>query len=157
MTSDLSLVHLYWDGSKWSGWENLISDIILATPAAVTWGSDRFDVFAINVDGKLTHVYWDGSQYKDEDLGSGDNATFIGTVSATTWGKGRFDIVALGNDGQYYYKYYDGGNWSPWYPKGLPTEDGGFISAPALVSCKYSHLHILFGMHQLEPSLCGEH
>ncbi len=144
VTSDLSLAHLYWDGSQWSDWEGLIGDIMPETPAAVTWGSNRFDVFAINVNGNLTHVYWDGSQYKNEDLGSGDEATFVGTVSVTTWGEGRFDIVALGEDGQYYYKYYGGGNWSPWYPKGYPA-DGLFISSPASVSCKYSHQHRLSG------------
>ena len=149
VTSDLSLAHLYWDGSKWSDWESLIGDIILGTPAAVTWGSNRFDVFAINVNGNLTHVYWDGSQYKNEDLGSSDEAAFVGTVSVTAWAVGRLDIVALGEDGQYYYKYYGGGNWSPWKSKGFPPNDGYFISSPATVSCKYSQQHKSSGLRHL--------
>lgn len=154
MTLDQSLAHLYWDGSKWSDWERLIGDIIPATPAAVTWDTNRFDVFAININGTLTHVYWDGSQYNNEDLGSGDETTFVGTPSVTTWGVGRFDIVALAEDGQYYYKYYGGGNWAPWKPKGFPPNNGSFISSPATVSCKYSHQHKLYGHSHLGLLLC---
>ena len=139
VTLDQSLAHLYWDGSKWTGWESLINDIILATPAAVSWGSNRFDVFAINVNGTLTHVYWDGYQYNNEDLGSGDGVSFVGSPSVTTWGVGRFDIVAMADDGQYYYKYYGGGSWSGWIAKGFPPNDGSFISSPATVSCECSH------------------
>ena len=138
VTPDFNLAHLYWDGSKWSDWEDLIGDFFAdTTPAAVTWSSNRFDVFAVNMSGNLIHVYWDGSQYNNEDLGIGNGEPFVGTPSVTTWGVGRFDIVALAEDGQYYYKYYGGGNWSPWYPKGFLPDDGVFISSPASVSCKY--------------------
>lgn len=139
VTSDSNLAHLYWDGSKWSDWEDLIGGFATdTTPAAVTWSSNRFDVFAVNKSGSLIHVYWDGSQYTNEDFGNGNGVAFVGTPSVTTWGVGRFDIVALAEDGQYYYKYYGGGDWSPWYPKGYPPEDGYFISSPASVSCEYS-------------------
>ena len=140
VTPDFTLAHLYWDGSKWSDWEDLIGDFFAHTPpAAVTWSSDRFDVFAVNQSGNLIHVYWDGSQYNNEDLGTGNGEPFTGTPSVTTWDVGRFDIVALAEDSQYYYKYFDGDNWSPWYPKGFAPEDDVFISSPATVSCKYSH------------------
>ena len=151
MTSDSNLAHLYWDGSKWSGWEDLIGGFFAdVAPTAVTWSSNRFDVFAVNMSGNLIHVYWDGSQYNNEDFGNGNGESFVGTPSVTTWGVGRFDIVALAEDGQYYYKYYDGNNWSPWYPKGFPPEDSFFISSPASVSCKYSqHNSSLFHFYRL--------
>ena len=139
VTPDSNLAHLYWDGSKWFDWENLIGGFFAdIAPAAVTWSSNRFDVFAVNMSGNLIHIYWDGSQYRNEDFGTGNGESFVGTPSVTTWGVGRFDIVALAEDGQYYYKYYGGGNWSPWYPKGFPPENGLFVSSPASVSCKYS-------------------
>ena len=135
MTTDHNLAHLYWDGSKWSDWEDLDSTDQFSddAPAAVTWGSDRFDVFAVNLTGSLIHIYWDGSQYRNENLDLGNGVGFAGTPSVTTWGVGRLDIVALAEDGQYYYRYYDGGNWSTWYPKSLGTV---FVSSPASVSCK---------------------
>ena len=68
------------------------------TIAAVTWGSNRFDVFAVDRKGNLIHVYWDDSQYKNEDLGSVDEMRFNGAVSATTWGPGRLAVVAFAYD-----------------------------------------------------------
>ena len=155
VTADSNLAHLYWDGSKWSSWEDLIGGFFAdVAPAAVTWSSDRFDVFAVNMSGNLIHVYWDGSQYNNEDFGNGNGQSFVGTPSVTTWGVGRFDIVALAEDGQYYYKYYGGGTWSQWYPKGFPTSEGGsFISSPASVSCEYSqHNSSLFNFYHLRKS-----
>ena len=152
MTPDSNLAHLYWDGSKWSDWEDLIGGFFAdVAPAAVTWSSDRFDVFAVNMSGNLIHVYWDGSQYNNEDFGNGNGQSFVGTPSVTTWGVGRFDIVALAEDGQYYYKYYGGGTWSTWYPKGFSTSEGGsFISSPSSVSCEYSrHNSALFNFYRL--------
>ena len=125
-----SLVHLYWDGTKWSDWEELGADKSFEeTPAVVSWSEDRLDVFAVNDESGVTHVYWDASQWNVEDLGGSE---LTGSVAAVSWKIGRFDLVALGKDGGYYYKYFDGSNWSEWIPKG-----GSFSSAPSVVSCEF--------------------
>lgn len=56
------LVHIYWDGTKWSEWEDLGVGSLYETPCAISWGENRLDVFAVNSQGSLSHVYWDGSQ-----------------------------------------------------------------------------------------------
>jgi hypothetical protein len=50
------LFHRVWDGSTWSDWEYVDSPIYSA-PAAVSWATDRIDVFAAGKDGELLH-YW---------------------------------------------------------------------------------------------------
>jgi len=59
------LVHIYWDGTKWSGWEDLgVGSLYYETPCAISWGVNRLDVFAVDSKGSLSHLYWDGSQCK---------------------------------------------------------------------------------------------
>lgn len=134
-----NLLHKYFDGGKWVGWE-ILGEKIASTPTAVSWGVNRLDVFGVRADGKLYHKYWDGSQWSDwEDFGG----RFDATVSVTSWGVDRLDIVGLG-DSQYHYKYWDGNQWNPsvdtWFPK-----QGNFSSAPSIVSWGENRLDI-FGV-----------
>lgn len=121
--------------------------VVQETPAAVAWGSNRFDVFTVGVRYTVMHAYWNGSQILTEDLGTPDGVHFPGKVSATSWGPGRVNVVALGSDLQYWHIYYDEkeGGWSPWYERehpGLKPVTGSLRSWPALVSSKY-HPHYL--------------
>ena len=54
---DRSLYHKYWNGKTWkpseTGWNTLDFKIARATsPTAVSWGPNRFDVFAVGMDGE---------------------------------------------------------------------------------------------------------
>jgi hypothetical protein len=64
-------------------------------PEAVSWGSNRIDVFAVGVDGALWHKWWDGQRWGGfESLGG----RVEGTPSAISWGPGfkkRSDVGRL--------------------------------------------------------------
>lgn len=65
------LLHKWWDGKAWSGFESLGTPIsregarrsvpLIGPLAACTWGAGRLDVFARAVDGHLYHAWWDGA------------------------------------------------------------------------------------------------
>lgn len=137
------LLHIYYDGTVWSKWEDINASVALSEPTVSSWGPNRLDVFATGLDdGHLWHAAWDGSQWLAwEDLGGTD---LIGPVAATSWGPNRIDIVALAKDNSYYYKYWDGNQWNPTdntlYPKG-----GNFSSLPTLASWGVNRLDI-FGV-----------
>ena len=45
-------------------WESLGGQLATGmTPAAISWGSDRLDVFATGVDGHAWHRCWDGTRW----------------------------------------------------------------------------------------------
>ena len=67
--TDSKMYHKWWDGGAWRGWENLGGTIISA-PAAVSWGPNRIDTFAIGTNSRLYHKWWDGGPWRGwEDLG----------------------------------------------------------------------------------------
>jgi hypothetical protein len=48
--------HKWWDGSSWSGWENLGSPMgngLRSKPTAVSWGPNRIDCFAKGQDNAM--------------------------------------------------------------------------------------------------------
>lgn len=126
-----NLIHVWWEvSSGWSAWQDM--GPILPTrydiqfePAAVSWGPNRIDVFAVKADdGHMIHCWWDGSRWNGwEDMGG------ILTAAPTVLSRGvnRLDCFGRGTDGQVYYKAWNGTSWSNW--RGL----GGLAlaSAPA--------------------------
>ena len=138
-----NLLHIYYDGTGWSNWEDMQSPIFVSEPTVTSWGANRLDVFGVSLyKGALWHTAWDGSQWLPwENLGG---SGLVGPVAAECWSVNRIDIVAMGNDGGYYYKYWDGSQWNPTdntlYPKG-----GSFSSLPTLVSWGKNRLDI-FGV-----------
>jgi len=59
--TDNALWHKWWDGSSWSGWQQLGANPFSSDPAAVSWGPNRIDVFVQGTDNALYHKWWDGS------------------------------------------------------------------------------------------------
>jgi hypothetical protein len=55
--TDNQLWHKWWNGSSWSGWENL-GGVFLHNPAAVSWGPNRIDVFVEGTDNHVYHKAW---------------------------------------------------------------------------------------------------
>src|SRR4051794_36579246 len=56
--NDRSLQHKSWNGSSWSGWENLGGNLASA-PSVTSWGPGRLDVFAAMPGGSLAHRAYD--------------------------------------------------------------------------------------------------
>ncbi|KAL9609357.1 MAG: hypothetical protein Q9167_005865 [Letrouitia subvulpina] len=130
------LSHIYWDGSSWSGWENVgsASSVTLYSPSATTWGPNRLDVFLVNSEGRLIHNFYDGSQWIEEDLNGDFSGKFSGTPAVISsksdgFSNDRIDVVVLGSDKTYYHLYWDGTKWSDWSSHG-----GDFASSPSINS-----------------------
>jgi hypothetical protein len=51
------MYHKWWNGSSWSGWENLGGQIYSA-PEAVSWGPNRIDAFAIGGNHAMYHRWY---------------------------------------------------------------------------------------------------
>lgn len=102
VNENYQLLYTYFDGTKWSDFEDLNFPDIASKPTVIAWGSNRYDIFSIYGRGILYHKAWDGSRWLEwEDLGG----NFLKEpVAAASWAEGRIDIVALNRDGGYYYK-----------------------------------------------------
>src|SRR5438876_794475 len=95
------------------------------SPAAVSWGPARIDLFGRGADGAIYHNYWDGAWHSFESLGG----NFIYGPAVSSWSADRLDVFAIGADGALYHNYWDGA-WHGWGER----LGGVFTSAPAAVS-----------------------
>jgi hypothetical protein len=117
-------------------------------PAAVSWGANRLDVFAVGEDGQMYHKAWNSGSWSPSPVGwdALGNAGPWGSLAfsspaAVSWGADRLDVFACAQ-GQTYHNAWDGGGgsrWSPeWMPLGPEGNQGGgqapLIGAPAAVS-----------------------
>lgn len=136
-----ALWHKYWDGSSWNPSDNKLEFLggdFISEPAAVSWGPDRLDVFAIDRKHNLLHRYWDGSNWISWEI-LGEN--FASTPTAVSWGKNRLDVFAVrvnGTSGNLLHKYWDGYQWSDWENFG-----GNFYSAVSVASWVENRLDIV--------------
>ena len=122
-----ALVRRSWDGTQWSGYENLGGGIGSGTgPAAVSWETNRIDVFIAGTDAQLWHRSWGGSSWSGwEPLGG----VLSSSPTATSWPDGRLDVFGRGTDAQLWHRSWDGSSWSGWEPLG-----GVLTAAPGATS-----------------------
>ncbi|KAI0096377.1 hypothetical protein GGR51DRAFT_32292 [Nemania sp. FL0031] len=127
----LSLLHKYWEGGRWSDWEDLGGGPFIGNPAVSSWGSERLDLWAIDKQGVLNHKFWDGSQWNGwEQLGG----KFSQTPQVVHWSRGKIDIVGKDSDSHgFRIKSFDGHGWNPsangWYDL-----SGPYSSEPRLIT-----------------------
>lgn len=57
--TDNAIYHLVWSGTSWSRWETL-GGRAASSPAAVSWGPNRLDLFVRGSDNTLRQRWWDG-------------------------------------------------------------------------------------------------
>jgi hypothetical protein len=115
-----ALWHKYWDGSSWRPDGTALESLggpFVSGPAAVSWGHNRIDVFALNKYGDLLHGFWDGSNWVAWELFGRD---FTGVPTAISWGENRLDVFGLRSDSKLYHRYWDGSQWSDWEDFGGP-------------------------------------
>ena len=132
----LAIAHK-WRGDSWSNWEDLGKPAAagLYVPAAVSWGTNRIDVFAPSQEkGVLMHKWWDGSSWSEwEELGR-PAAGRLANVAAVSWGFKRIDVFSVTgiNTNVLVHKWWDGSSWSNW--EELGTTGGRMPWRPAVVS-----------------------
>lgn len=128
--SSNQLIHKWFDGYKWSGWENL-GGSLASGPSVSSWTPGRLDVFAKNSSGSLIHKWYFNGWSSWETLGGGAIAS---DPDAVSWGNGRIDVVANssgGTGGGYLmHRWYNGTSWSGWET----FTDGKILSGPSITS-----------------------
>ena len=64
-TSQKKLATVTRSNGTWSSWTTLAGTVQFGgDPKAISWGTNRIDLFAVGSDGALWHKYWDGSSWK---------------------------------------------------------------------------------------------
>lgn len=120
-----------WDGTTINGTTTHASlGGLLApgtSPAAVSWGPNRMDVFVDGVDNQLYHDAWSGKGWSGWQ-GLGGLLSSSPTVSS--WAPGRLDVFIAGVDDVVYHAFY-AGQWYGWQYMGGLVAPG---TAPAAAS-----------------------
>jgi hypothetical protein len=121
-----------WEASRsgwWPGqtdWADLGGSTV-GSPAAVTWGPGRLDLFARGSDGRIYNKVWEASrsgwwpgQTDWQDVGGGISTVdapggALGSPAAVTWGPGRLDLTVRFINGGILRKCWNAGtsSWSP--------------------------------------------
>lgn len=96
-------------GATWGGFAALNGGLI-GSPGAVSWASDRSDVFIRGTDSQLWHKYWSlaGGWSGWEPLGG----TITSGPDAASCSPGHLDVIAQGLGGGYYLKGWTGTAWT---------------------------------------------
>ncbi len=119
VSGDHQLYHKAWDGSHWlpspTGYEQL-GGVIRdgSSPAIVSRGPNRLDIFAVDQDQGLDHKAWESTQW----LPAATDVEHLGGViadgaspAAVVWGGERLSVYVVGTDHALYHKAWDGAHW----------------------------------------------
>ena len=112
-----SLLHLFWDGSQWSAWEDFgtpSTDVTFLSVAATSWSKNRIDVVALGSDGAYYYTYWDGTTWQPsatEFYPKG--GSFSSSPAVVSWGENRLDIFGVGTDSMLKHLTWYGSGWYP--------------------------------------------
>jgi hypothetical protein len=115
---DGGLIHRWWDGDIWNDWEHLagksVGDDVAFTsaPAAVTSGTGRLDVCAVDSEGTLRHVWFGNQTWSDPESLSPDMKMRSAPMLLAT-GPNQLEIIAPGRDHNMYRKSWNGSAWEP--------------------------------------------
>lgn len=121
------LRHRWFDGS-WHASESL-GGTLADTPAAVSWGPGRIDVFACNDGGDLMHRWFERTWHPWERIGGGLQSG----PAVASWAPGRLDVFGRSSRGSLLHWWLAGGSWRGPEDLGMPPgADAG--NAPAAVS-----------------------
>ena len=78
---------------------------------AVSWGSDRIDLFWLDAERAVWHRAWSGGRWQPaESLGG----TVAFGPAVTAWAVDQMEVFAVFDDGQLWDRYWDGTNWHAW-------------------------------------------
>jgi hypothetical protein len=125
--SDHQLYHRWSDdgGNTFGGWQAM-GGVLTSDPGAVSWSSNRADVFIRGADFQLWHKYWDVS------AGSGGWEALGGYLTSSpgvaSCQPGHLDVFVRGSDNAIWRKGWNGTAWTGWARVG-----GTWRSSPAAV------------------------
>lgn len=129
-----NMYHKWWGGASWVGWEVTPagSDRITSAPAAISWNTQRIDVFARGASGDLAHANYDtGWSSSWETLGG----QIVGAPTVSSWQQGRMDIFVQGTSASgpnMFHKWLSNFKWFDW--EQTPVGNNHITSAPTAVS-----------------------
>ncbi|NJM06981.1 hypothetical protein HC891_13590 [Candidatus Gracilibacteria bacterium] len=132
--SDASLWHIFYDGTRWSGWQSL-GGAIYSAPSAVSWGANRLDVFARGSDNAMYWISWDGRNWGGWMRVGGSLTSAPGCAA---FGAGRIQCFTRGADGGLWQAWLENGQWFGWQSLG-----GVISSAPSAVAWSGEQIHVL--------------
>jgi len=101
--------HKWWNGTAWSGWEDL-GGILTAGPAAASWAANRLDCFAKGGDNALWSRWVDTSVVHNH-AGTWSGWHQLGGVfddepGAVSWATGRIDVFVRGTDNHMWHRWF---------------------------------------------------
>lgn len=146
--TDGSIYHKYYDGSTWQPQGNTLENLGDGTnfvygPAAVSWGLNRTDIFAIDTSLTMLHQYWDGTTWLSQ-WESLDDSEFADTPTAVSWGANRLDIFGVeAESGALLHNAWDGSQWSKWENLGTPSANVAFTGTVAATSWSTNRIDII--------------
>ncbi|KAJ4984166.1 hypothetical protein SVAN01_10337 [Stagonosporopsis vannaccii] len=130
-----------YDGSSWSEWTELGTDIS-GEVSATSWGEDRIDVFAKNGE-VVIHKYWNVDPGWAEDwydLGDPSGGWFSevrderGSPLAASWRNGDDGVIdVFMTRGTSQHKIFQHGEWSDWLIVSASHEGGEFVNTQSIV------------------------
>jgi pSer/pThr/pTyr-binding forkhead associated (FHA) protein len=133
-----ALWHKYWDGTSWSGWENL-GGVLTSAPVAVTRLAGTLDVFATGTDSAVWHLGYSGGTWASSwdslgglcHQGPGAGAPEIDSI----------DVFAVGTDNQLWQRTSSAGDWGGWVQaaRTAPLPAYGIASAPCVTGTNGSY------------------
>jgi hypothetical protein len=133
--TDNALKHLWWNGTRWNGWETL-GGTLTSAPGVASPGAGRIDVFFRGSDNALYHRWYvlaDGKWYGDERFGG----NLSPDAPAVSSGTNRLDVFTRGADSHLWHASWNGTQWNPWEDLG-----GGFPSEATVASWGPNHIDV---------------
>lgn len=111
--------YLYRSGTQWPSSQSVQ---IKSGPAAVSWASNRIDVFAVDVNNSMRHFYsGDGgtTAYVDDWGTAPTGYVWDGDPDATSWGSGVVHVLCwakpvAGGNSVLYQRFWNNGTFSSW-------------------------------------------
>ncbi|CAI6087140.1 unnamed protein product [Clonostachys chloroleuca] len=93
-----------------------IGGVFTGTPAVVSWGPGRIDVFVRGTDNAVYHKWQNGGGTDFLPAGNFENlgGTIFSNISAVSWGPNRIDLFALGTNNACWHRWWDGAAWRGW-------------------------------------------
>ncbi len=114
-----------WYNGRWQPWQfaetagrvaqssgNAKYGTSLYSPAAVSSGKNRLDVFYIDTNGRLQQKHWDGS-WKSSTISGSQYPSASPSAVISTYGTPRIDVFIRGADGALWQTYYQS-QWAGW-------------------------------------------